>query len=222
MTGWVVRGIGMCLINVGVRILLGVAVTQWPLHGSQLRWLGIAAVLLAVVVWAGLDGIRDRRKNPDPDYGEDLTMVWLKAAVLGGLAAGVVTWLVQLVVDFSVGQNTLFFELTSGAAFTILLIFIPATISVFLGRLLAGREAKKKLEASDAERDRERHDRHLVGAGSSSQSSSSQSTSTQSTSTPQREQQQWSGDNADTEVFSAVDPNVDAPVDTSKKHRDNT
>lgn len=144
-------------------------------------------------------------------------MVWLKAAVLGGLAAGVVTWLVQLVVDFSVGQNTLFFELTSGAAFTILLIFIPATISVFLGRLLAGREAKKKLEASDAERDRERHDRHLVGAGSSSQSTSSQSTST-----PQREQQQWSGDNADTEVFSAVDPNADAPVDTSKKHRDNT
>lgn len=217
MTGWVVRGIGMCLINVGVRILLGVAVTQWPLHGSQLRWLGIAAVLLAVVVWAGLDGIRDRRKNPDPDYGEDLTMVWLKAAVLGGLAAGVVTWLVQLIVDFSVGQNSLFFELTSGAAFTILLIFIPATISVFLGRLLAGREAKKKLEASDAERDRERHDRHLVGAGSSSHSTSSQSTSTS-----QREQQQWSGDNADTEVFSAVDPNADAPVDTSKKHRDNT
>ncbi|MGB7239613.1 MAG: B-4DMT family transporter [Rhodococcus sp. (in: high G+C Gram-positive bacteria)] len=215
MTGWVVRGIGMCLINVAVRILLGVAVTQWPLHGSQLRWLGMAAVLLAVVVWAGLDGIRDRRKNPDPEYGEDLTMLWLKAAVLGGLAAGLITWFVQLMVDFSVGQNSLFFELTSGAAFTILVIFIPATISVFLGRLLAGRDAKKKLEAADAQREKERHDRHLVGAGSASSSAS----------TPQaqaQDQPQWSGDNADTEVFRAVDPDAPEQRGSATKHRDNS
>lgn len=215
MTGWVVRGIGMALVNVGVRILLGVAVTQWPLHGSQLRWLGIAAVLVAVVVWAGVDGIRDRRANPDPEYGTDLTMVWLKAAVLGGLVAGLATWLVQLIVDFSLGQNSLFFELTSGAAFTILVIFIPATISVFLGRLLAGREAKKKLAASDAERDKDRHDRQLVGANSQ-----------RSAPAEAQEQSQWSGDNADTEVFSAVDPNTDpresAPRESTKKHRDNS
>ncbi|OZC53953.1 hypothetical protein CH267_17385 [Rhodococcus sp. 06-621-2] len=203
MTGWVVRGIGMCLINVGVRILLGVTVTQWPLHGSQLRWLGIAVVLIAVVVWAGLDGIRDRRKNPDPDYGEDLTMVWLKAAALGGLAAGLVTWLVQLIVDFSVGQNTLFFELTSGAAFTVLVIFIPATIAVFLGRLLAGREANKKLAAADEEHAKERHDRHPVDstARAPQQSGRHQSGRDQAG----REQSQWSGDNSDTEVFPAVE-----------------
>lgn len=208
MTGWVVRGIGMCLINVGVRIVLGVTVTQWPLHGSQLRWLGIAVVLIAVVVWAGLDGIRDRRKNPDPDYGEDLTMVWLKAAALGGLAAGLVTWLVQLIVDFSVGQNTLFFELTSGAAFTVLVIFIPATIAVFLGRLLAGREANKNLAAADAEHAKERHDRHPVDstAGASQQSGRHQSGRDQSgRDQSDRDQTQWSGDNSDTEVFPAVE-----------------
>ena len=112
MTGWVVRGIGMCLVNVGVRILLGAAVTQWPLHGSQMRWLGLATVLLVVIVWAGLDGIRDRRANPDPDDSADLAMVWLKAAVFAGLTAGAITWFLQLIVDFSLGQNTLVFELT--------------------------------------------------------------------------------------------------------------
>jgi Na+/proline symporter len=206
------------LINVGVRILLGVAVTQWPLHGSQLRWVAMAAVLLAVVVWAGIDGIRDRRKNPDPEYGQDLTMVWLKAAVFGGLAAGLLTWLIQLVVDFSLGQNSLFFELTSGAAFTILVIFIPSTLAVFLGRLLAGREAKKKLAASDAERDQHRHDRQLVGAGSNR----TESGPSLDKKPADRSEQQWSGDNADTEVFQAVDPDAGDPRRTSKKHRDDS
>ncbi|MGA9873830.1 MAG: B-4DMT family transporter [Rhodococcus sp. (in: high G+C Gram-positive bacteria)] len=227
MTGWVVRGIGMCLINVGVRIVLGVAVTQWPLHGSQLRWLGIAVVLLAVFVWAGIDGIRDRRANPDPEYGADLTMIWLKAAVLGGLAAGLVTWLIQLVVDFSLGQNTLVFELTSGAAFTILVIFVPATLAVFLGRLLAGREANKKLAASDSERDSKRRDRHKVGAGAVSGSSAQQASgSAVQNDRTQDNQTRWADDNADTEVFQAIDSNAADPragdPSASSKHRDNT
>ncbi|ORI12186.1 hypothetical protein BJD99_16985 [Rhodococcus sp. 1163] len=210
MTGWVVRGIGMGLINVGVRILLGLAVAQWPLHGSQLRWLGLAVVLLAVIVWAGIDGIRDRRANPDPDYGADLTMLWLKAAIVGGLLAGLLAWLIGLIVDFSLGQNSLFFEMTSGAAFTILLIFIPATISVFLGRLLVGREAKKKLATSDAEHEQERHDRHLVGAGTtaSNQSSAADQSSV-------ADQNRWADDNADTEVFQAVQPDAEDPKGTS-------
>lgn len=228
MTGWVVRGIGMGLINVGVRILLGVAVTQWPLHGSQLRWLGLATVLIAVIVWAGLDGVRDRRANPDPDHGADLTMVWLKAAALGGLGAGLVAWIVQMVVDFSLGQNTLFFELTSGAAFTILLIFIPATIAAFVGRMLVGKEAKRKLDSADAERDKQRHDRHdreAVSAGSVPAEAETTHDASYEQASPEQaspQQTQWSGDNADTEVFQAVDPDAGDPRETAKKHRDQT
>lgn len=209
MTGWVVRGIGMSLVNIGVRILLGMAVTQWPLNGSQLRWLGIAAVLLIVIVWAGLDGIRDRRSNPDPDDSSDLTMVWLKAAVFAGLVAGLVSWLLQLIVDFSMGYNTLVFELTSGAAFTILLIFIPATAAVFLGRLLSNRDAKKKLAERDEERDKQRHDRHLVGNGSGTQEHDAHDRNTQNQA--RHRDDRWSGDNADTEVFDAVDPDAGDP-----------
>ena len=196
MTGWAVRGIGMALINVVARLLLGAAVSMWPLSGSALRWVAYALVVLVIAVWAGIDGIRDRRRNPDPDKGEDLTMVWLKAAVVGGLLAGLISWIIDFFVDFSLGQNGLIFELTSGAAFTILTVFVVASIAMFVGRQIVNREAKKKLATSDAER---AHERQLVNAGSAEQADRA---GTRSQAEPQ-----WAPEHgeADTEVFSAVD-----------------
>ncbi|CAB4882429.1 unannotated protein [freshwater metagenome] len=196
MTGWAVRGIGMALINVVARVLLGAAVSMWPLSGSALRWVAYALVVLVIAVWAGIDGIRDRRRNPDPDKGEDLTMVWLKAAVVGGLLAGLISWIIDFFVDFSLGQNGLIFELTSGAAFTILTVFVVASIAMFVGRQIVNREAKKKLATSDAER---AHERQLVNAGSAERADQA---GTRSQAEPQ-----WAPEHgeADTEVFSAVD-----------------
>ncbi|CCQ16605.1 putative uncharacterized protein [Rhodococcus sp. AW25M09] len=198
MTGWAVRGIGMGLFFFAVRLLLGAAVSMWPLSGSALRWVGYALVLLVVVVWAGIDGVRDRRKHPDPDDGTDLTMVWLKAAVVAGLLSGVLSWIADLIVDFSLGQNGLIFELTSAAAFTVLTIFIASSVAVFVGRFIVNREAKKKLATSDAER---AHDRQLVNAGNAERTESSRDGRTAEA------QPQWAAehDEADTEVFSAVD-----------------
>ncbi|MBY4130503.1 B-4DMT family transporter [Rhodococcus fascians] len=207
MTGWAVRGIGMGLINAVVRLLLGAAVSMWPLSGSALRWVAYALVILVIVVWAGIDGVRDRRNNPDPDDSQDLTMVWLKAAVVAGLLAGLLSWIIDFFVDFSLGQNGLIFELTSGAAFTILTTFVVASIAVFAGRLIVNREAKKKLATSDADR---AHDRELVNAGSTERAESSRDTRSQqesSRSETPRSEAQWASehDEADTEVFSAVD-----------------
>ncbi|MFI8565823.1 B-4DMT family transporter [Rhodococcus sp. NPDC078407] len=202
MTGWAVRGIGMGLINAVVRLLLGAAVSMWPLSGSALRWVAYALVILVIVVWAGIDGVRDRRAHPDPDDGQDLTMVWLKAAVVGGLLGGLLSWIIGFFVDFSLGQNGIAFELTFGAAFTILTIFIVASIAVAVGRLIVNREAKKKLATSDADR---AHDRQLVNAGSADRAESSRDNGTQAT--PSQSERQWAAehDDADTEVFSAVD-----------------
>lgn len=196
------RGIGMGLINVVVRLLLGAAVSMWPLSGSALRWVAYALVILVIVVWAGIDGVRDRRKHPDPDDGRDLTMVWLKAAVVAGLLAGLLSWIIDMFVDFSLGQNGLIFELTSGAAFTILTIFVVAGIAVFVGRLIVNREAKKKLATSDADR---AHDRELINAGGAERAGSSRDPRSQTEQT--RSEPQWAPehDEADTEVFSAVD-----------------
>ncbi len=134
-------------------------------------------------------------------------MVWLKAAAVAGLLAGLLSWIIDFFVDFSLGQNGLIFELTSGAAFTILTIFIVASIAVFVGRLIVNREAKKKLATSDADR---AHDRELVKAGSAERAGSSRDTRSQAEATrsePTRSEPQWAAEHgeADTEVFSAVD-----------------
>ncbi|MFC4602700.1 B-4DMT family transporter [Rhodococcus kronopolitis] len=143
MNSWLLRGLGMAFVHVVARVLLGIAVTEWPLHGSSLRWVSLAAVILVAMVWGGIDGIRDERAYPGEDEGADLTMRWLKAGVLAGLVAGLATWAVGLVSDIALGENSLFFEMTSGAAFTILLVFVPATLAVTIGRLIVRREVNK-------------------------------------------------------------------------------
>ncbi|WP_305094907.1 B-4DMT family transporter [Prescottella sp. R16] len=140
MNGWVVRGLGLALVHVVVRTFLGAAVTQWPEQGSVMRWFSLVVVILAAFLWGAFDGIRDRRAHSDPDDGVDLTMPWLKAAFVAGILAGVGSWLVGTIFDIAVTSNGLFFELTSGAAFTVLLVFVPAMIGTALGRFVAGRD----------------------------------------------------------------------------------
>lgn len=142
MNGWVIRGLGLALVHAVVRTFLGAAVTQWPEQGSILRWFSLIVVILAAFLWGAFDGIRDRRAHPDPDDSADLTMMWLKAAFVAGILAGAVSWFVGVVFDIAVTNGSLFFEVTSGAAFTVLLVFVPASIAVALGRFLAGRESK--------------------------------------------------------------------------------
>lgn len=139
----------MTFVHVVTRVALGVAVAAWPLHGSLMRWLGLAVVVLAALVWAGLDGIRDARAHPSEREEADLTMTWLKAGAVAGLLSGALCWLIGSVSDVSLGENSLFFELTSGAAFTLLLVFVPAMLAVAVGRFIAHRDAQKNEAADD-------------------------------------------------------------------------
>ncbi|MBM7461106.1 B-4DMT family transporter [Rhodococcus coprophilus] len=193
MKPWLVRGLGLSLVHVIVRALLGVALMQWPLQGSILRWMGLAVVILAAIVWAGIDGVRDRRANPDPDDGEDLTIRWLAAGAVTGIVAGFLTWLVDTLTDLPIGVKSLLFELTSGAAFTVLLVFLPAMAAVTAGRFLAGRGESKPDSSDRPSRQREREPEPAAVASAPSADSA------------------WRSDEAPTEVFPAVDPQGPRP-----------
>lgn len=175
MNAWLVRGLGMALVHFVARTLLALAIAAWPTQGSILRIVTMVGVILAAVVWGGIDGINDRRANPDPDKSADLTMLWLKASVVAGLLSGVVTWIVSAVSPIAITSNSFFFEITSGAAFTILLVFVPAILAVGLGRLLAGRDAKtndddpRPNKKDRKKADKNADDRELVGAGAQSE-----------------------------------------------------
>ncbi|MGU3433258.1 B-4DMT family transporter [Actinomycetes bacterium M1A6_2h] len=196
MNAWLVRGLGMALVHFVARTLLALAIAAWPTSGSILRIVTMVVVILVAVVWGGIDGINDRRANPDPDYSADLTMVWLKASVVAGLLSGAVTWIVSAVSPIAITANSFIFEITSGAAFTILLVFVPTILAVGLGRLLAGRDAKKNDDdprPSKKSSKKNADDRELVGAGAQSEYSR-----------PSNESSDAEQSDADTEQFEQV------------------
>ncbi|GGG09181.1 hypothetical protein GCM10007304_24100 [Rhodococcoides trifolii] len=170
MNAWLVRGLGMALVHFVARTLLALAIAAWPTQGSILRIVTMVVVILVAVIWGGIDGINDRRANPDPDDSADLTMVWLKASVVAGLLSGAVTWIVSTVSPIAITANSFIFEVTSGAAFTILLVFVPTILAVGLGRLLAGRDGKKNEDPRPSKKTKKNaDDRELVGAGAQSE-----------------------------------------------------
>ncbi|KQU34632.1 MULTISPECIES: B-4DMT family transporter [unclassified Rhodococcus (in: high G+C Gram-positive bacteria)] len=165
MTGWVVRGVGMALVHVVARVLLALAVSAWPAQGSVLRMITLAAVVLVAVVWGGIDGINAHRRGDHGEGRTDFTMLWLKASVVAGVLAGLVCWVFSAVANLAVSSNSLFFEVTSGAAFTILLVFIPTVIAVTVGRWLAGRGDDKQEDLRPGKKeDATERDRVTFGA----------------------------------------------------------
>lgn len=171
MMGWVVRGVGMALVHFVARTALAAGVAALPGQGSVLRMITLVAVVLIAVVWGGLDGITARRAEDAaggrPD-GVDRTMLWLKASVVAGVLAGLVSWIFTAISGLAVSNNSVFFEVTSGAAFTVLLVFIPAVISVSLGRWLAGRGDKTPEDPrpGKVERDRSAEQAPVVSGSS--------------------------------------------------------
>ena len=139
----ILRGVPLAVVNVVARILLGLAIAQWPLSGSSLRWVALAGVVLAAAVWGFVDARRDRRSGANAD----LLILWLKAGLFGGVLAGALAWLVDLLPVFDLGDNSLLFELTSGAAWPALLIFVPAMAGVGVAHRIENRRERKAVSA---------------------------------------------------------------------------
>ncbi|AMY18993.1 hypothetical protein SAMN05444374_105107 [Rhodococcoides kroppenstedtii] len=156
MTGWVVRGVGMALVHVVARVVLALAVAAAPTRGSMLQMLTLVAVLLVAIVWGALDGIAAGRRG-EAD-ATDHTMVWLKASLVAGVGAGFLSWLFTAVANLAVSANSLIFEITAGAAFTVLLVFVPATIAVAIGRWWARRGVDDGPRRRSADPDERRAD----------------------------------------------------------------
>jgi hypothetical protein len=148
MNAWVLRATVLGVLTVVLRTLLGFGMIYWPTQGAWMRVVCLVVLIAAGVAWGLTDGRGDRRANSDPEFGgADLTMRWLKVGVAGGLGAGVVAWLLDFVPGFDLGDNGLGFEITAGAAFIVLLIFVPAMVGVAVGRYLVNRENTKAAQA---------------------------------------------------------------------------
>jgi hypothetical protein len=150
MNSWLLRGLGLALVHVVIRVVLGFAIAQWPLHGSIARFALFAVVVVVAGVWGYADAKADRRDFPSGRGGADLTIGWLCASALGAVAAGIVCWVIGHFPKIDTGGEGLIFELTSGAAWTLLLIFIPAMIGIGISHFLARRHENHESERTPA------------------------------------------------------------------------
>jgi hypothetical protein len=138
MRVYVLRGVVLAVVHLIVRVLVGFGVDSWPLLNWPFRWTSLAIVVVIAAWWGAVDGRRNRL-NDELGRGTDLTMIWLKAGIVGAVVAGAASWAVGKIPTSNTGAGSLLFEMTSGAGWTFLLIFVPAVVGTAAGPMVRPR-----------------------------------------------------------------------------------
>jgi MFS family permease len=133
MRSWVLRGLVFAAAMVVVRLFQGALINAWQTQAGLISIVLLVLFVIGVFVWGLFDGRADARANPDPDRRADLAMTWLLAGLLAGILSGAVAWLIALVYK-GLYTGGLINEVTTFAAFTALLVFLPGIIGVAVGR----------------------------------------------------------------------------------------
>ena len=138
MTTWLPRGLVFAIGMVVVRLVQGTAINASPTNAGTISFALCAILGVAALIWGLLDGIADARSNPDPDRRRDLAMRWLLAGLVAGVVGGLVAWLISLFYSpiYAEGVGV---EVSVFAAFTALLVFLPAVFGTGIGRWLVDR-----------------------------------------------------------------------------------
>ncbi|EHB50474.1 hypothetical protein MycrhDRAFT_4900 [Mycolicibacterium rhodesiae JS60] len=139
MTTWLLRGLAFAAGMVIVRLVQGTLINIYETKAGLISIALVAIFAIVAFAWGLLDGRADANANPDPDRRRDLAMTWLLAGLIAGILSGLVTWIVSLVYK-SVYAEGLIGELTTFAAFTALVVFVPAIAAVAIGRFLVDRK----------------------------------------------------------------------------------
>jgi len=133
MRNWLLRGLVFAAVMVVVRLVQGALINAWQTQAGLISIVLLLLFVIGVAVWGVMDGRADARANPDPDRRQDLAMVWLLAGLVAGIISGAVSWLIALVYK-GLYTGGLINEVTTFAAFTALMVFLPGIIGVTIGR----------------------------------------------------------------------------------------
>lgn len=137
----VVRGLCLGVIHAAVRMALAFVIAYSTALTSIARWLALACVVAVAVTWGAVDGKRNLLDSDRP--AADLTVFWLAAAALAGVSSGSLLWMVGRVTGIRTDGHGLIFETTTGTAWILLLVFVPALLGVAIARGLGRRGAQR-------------------------------------------------------------------------------
>jgi hypothetical protein len=145
MRNWMLRGLVFAAVMVVVRLIQGAMINAWQTESVLISVSLLVLFVIGVTVWGVFDGRADATANRDPDRRDDLAMVWLLGGLVAGVLSGAISWLISM---FYTGVYTggLISEVTTFAAFTALLVFLPGIIGVTIGRWRVDRQFDKEPE----------------------------------------------------------------------------
>src|SRR6516225_3610460 len=160
MRNWILRGLVFAAAMVVLRLVQGTLINAWQTHAGLISIVLLAVFVILVATWGVLDGRADATAQADPDRRQDLAMVWLLAGLVAGIVSGAISWLISL---FYTGlyAGSVINELTTFAAFTALLVFVPGIIGVAVGRWRGDRNPPPHLHGAP---DQERADTDVFSA----------------------------------------------------------
>ncbi|WP_156051014.1 hypothetical protein [Allokutzneria albata] len=113
MRTWMTRGLALGALHAVAQVVVASVRVHSPESLTMPRTVALAVLVLAAAVWAFLD--RDHTN-------------WLLASVVTGLVAGLLGVVGQALLVDATELSSLGVALTGGAAFTALLVLVPATI----------------------------------------------------------------------------------------------
>ena len=139
MTTWLLRGLAFAAGMVIVRLVQGTLINIYETKAGLISIVLVVLFGIASFLWGLIDGRADANAQPDPDRRRDLAMTWLLAGLVAGILSGLVVWIISLFYNnvYAEGQIS---EVTTFAAFTALMVFIPAIAAVAIGRFLVDRK----------------------------------------------------------------------------------
>ncbi|GGS60567.1 hypothetical protein GCM10010171_64340 [Actinokineospora fastidiosa] len=124
------RGAVLAVVHAAAAVLVALLRASDPTGQSTLSALVLGLLAGVAAVWAAVDGWRGL-----PDRGR----TWVYAALIAGVGSAVLGVIGRAVFVDETGVSALGSALTGGAAFTALLVLVPAGLGLLVGPRLATR-----------------------------------------------------------------------------------
>ncbi|MBK1788142.1 B-4DMT family transporter [Prauserella cavernicola] len=145
MPSWVVRGLGLAVLHAAATVALAKIAVFQPTESTTVTAVVLALLVGAALLWSSLDawlGLTDPGRT------------WFIAALLAGPLAGILSVIGRAVFVDQTGMSELGSALTGGAAFTALLVLVPAGLGILVGgRLRSPHDNRDTDGADDADGD---------------------------------------------------------------------
>jgi phosphate/sulfate permease len=125
MRTWLLRGGVLAVLHAAAQTAVAAFTVRNPTSQTTLAAIVLGVLVGAAAVWGVLD---NWRALPRPE------VVWLIAALVAGWGAGVLGVIGRAIFVDQTGASELGSALTGGAAFTALLVFVPAVVGLLAGR----------------------------------------------------------------------------------------